>query len=305
MGSQNTSLRKFPVEIRLMIFELCLSIIPATTPYHESIAQVTPPLLVALRGEKDLYGEAICTFYKINTCYLTFKNYEDFSLRDYNSDCIKNLRHLGIHYPSVGGYRKGVRPGFYPTYSKTSLGRVNCRLCFFVKNVPERMAANLITVHVDLEEEVDGIFEASTCLPLFVRHLTALQSFTLNKVISGRGKWSESRHRSRGHRDWFVNYYYYRPGTVNPFILRMNHLFGVKGRQEFDVLPSRTIQRSTARGLVDTLVHCVIQRWAWKAKKGEILKQSNYFNKLCREAHDGPCKRKLLGKDEDTSRGMA
>ncbi|CAG8971015.1 hypothetical protein HYALB_00009866 [Hymenoscyphus albidus] len=233
------------------------------------------------------------------------KNYEDFSLRDYNSDCIKNLRHLGIHYPSPRRYRLGVRPpSFYPAYPASSSPiHFYTRLHFLVRNVPGKMAADLVSVHIDLEEEIDGFFDAESFIPLFVRHLTSLQSFTLNKLIRGKGEWSKSRYLYKRIYDdhWFIRSGGDRSGMVKPFILQMNHLFGVKGRQEFEVLPNDLIQRMTAGGVVDPSMHWVIERWTWKAKTGEVLKQSNYFNKLCEEAHDGPCKRELLEKDKDIS----
>ena len=50
------ALRKLPPEIREMIFRYCV----------DFTDRKTPPLIVALRGDQELYHEAMKLFYKLN-----------------------------------------------------------------------------------------------------------------------------------------------------------------------------------------------------------------------------------------------
>jgi hypothetical protein len=62
-------LRRFPPEIRAMIFEY-------STPWDSNKAK-TPEILVALRGDCELYEEAIKTFYKQNWLRIDVGNFSE------------------------------------------------------------------------------------------------------------------------------------------------------------------------------------------------------------------------------------
>jgi hypothetical protein len=82
----NTSkgLRTFPTEVREMIFKPCL----------EGEGN-SPALLVALRGDKELYAEAICLFYKANNTYvLSTKNVNSF--RDMSERALESIKKVKV-----------------------------------------------------------------------------------------------------------------------------------------------------------------------------------------------------------------
>lgn len=84
----------FPPEVRELIFEFALA--PAqNTGFHEDTAYETNGLLVALRGERVLYFEALPIFYGLNTVHFTIDNYRDFRGKGRTSR-LKRVRHLGV-----------------------------------------------------------------------------------------------------------------------------------------------------------------------------------------------------------------
>jgi hypothetical protein len=62
------ALRKFPPEIREMIFQRCID-----TKDNKEKDNKSPPIIVSLRSDKELYQEAIEVFYKLNFFRLTWK----------------------------------------------------------------------------------------------------------------------------------------------------------------------------------------------------------------------------------------
>lgn len=91
------SLRTLPTETRQHIFELCFAQHLASEPYHEDTSYEASALLIALRGEKDLYDEALYIFYKINTVYYRII----IETRTQNNpikslDAFKHVRNLGL-----------------------------------------------------------------------------------------------------------------------------------------------------------------------------------------------------------------
>lgn len=99
MASQGQTLTLwfFPIEIRQQIFELSL---PANIEFEWNgrrriLAYESPALLVALRGVKALYLEAVYVFYKQNMVYYSIDNYMDFRVQG-GVDRVKNVRHLEI-----------------------------------------------------------------------------------------------------------------------------------------------------------------------------------------------------------------
>lgn len=80
--------REFAPEIREMIYSYALRPVDV----HDGIESKTPALLVALRGELDLYNEALHHFYSNNETYVregNFKKFEDLSPTTWRS-----IRHL-------------------------------------------------------------------------------------------------------------------------------------------------------------------------------------------------------------------
>ncbi|CAG8980363.1 hypothetical protein HYALB_00013688 [Hymenoscyphus albidus] len=85
----------FPTEIREMIFSFAL--FPAHLAkhgMHHVTAYSKHPLLVALRGDTQLYSEAIEVFYKLNTVFYTI-DYKDFCGPG-ELERVKKVRHLGV-----------------------------------------------------------------------------------------------------------------------------------------------------------------------------------------------------------------
>ena len=83
---QNTSkgFRTFPPEIREMIFQPCL----------EGEGN-RPALLAALRGDRELYAEAICLFYKANnTCVMSPRNVNSF--RDMSERALESIKKVKV-----------------------------------------------------------------------------------------------------------------------------------------------------------------------------------------------------------------
>ncbi|CAG8956976.1 hypothetical protein HYFRA_00012027 [Hymenoscyphus fraxineus] len=97
------SLRTLYVELRLEIYELCLVVQPVSEPYHAVIFhENTPALLVALRGERDLYEEALGVYYKINTFYYyETATYQSNGYSGINTpNAFRHLRNFGINAPT-------------------------------------------------------------------------------------------------------------------------------------------------------------------------------------------------------------
>ncbi|KAF4635129.1 hypothetical protein G7Y89_g2960 [Cudoniella acicularis] len=77
--------RAFPPEIRLMVFRACLE-----NTFHGKI----PELIKALRGDPNLYAEAMTVFYKTNTFSLRKQN--DWSFGDMEDAAIKTIKSLRV-----------------------------------------------------------------------------------------------------------------------------------------------------------------------------------------------------------------
>jgi uncharacterized protein YjbI with pentapeptide repeats len=82
------ALRRFPPEIRAMIFRYC-------TPWS-SMMRKTPYVLDAIRGDSELYQEALRAFYKQNWFLLDFKNFSRTELMPKN--VAENINKLCIWY---------------------------------------------------------------------------------------------------------------------------------------------------------------------------------------------------------------
>jgi hypothetical protein len=68
MTSSPLALRRFPPEIRAMIFTGCI---------HFGGFK-TPAIIITLRGDKQMYEEAIQIFYKLNSFRVELQNLPDF-----------------------------------------------------------------------------------------------------------------------------------------------------------------------------------------------------------------------------------
>lgn len=100
MAIPKGSLRKFPVEIRQMIFD---QIINAPDVPRTSTVESVPPmekicLVEALRGERDptLYKEALEMFYKRFTVEVTEQNLE--RVQEISDSTLSLINHLCISY---------------------------------------------------------------------------------------------------------------------------------------------------------------------------------------------------------------
>jgi uncharacterized protein YjbI with pentapeptide repeats len=82
------ALRQFTPEIRARIFGYC-------TP-QKSWASKTPEVLIALRGDSELYQEALRAFYKQNWFRLNFRNFSKTELMSKKS--VENINKLSISY---------------------------------------------------------------------------------------------------------------------------------------------------------------------------------------------------------------
>jgi hypothetical protein len=82
------ALRRFAPEIRAMIFRYC-------TPWECRKAR-TPDMIVALRGDEELYQEALRAFYKHNLFRLDFSNLSKLELMC--TKAVVNINKLSIRY---------------------------------------------------------------------------------------------------------------------------------------------------------------------------------------------------------------
>lgn len=124
-----------------------------------------------------------------------------------------------------------------------------------------QVAANLHTIHLDLEDNLMGKYKLFSLLESLAPRLTALKCFTFNTIILDYDEWSEV------YSSWIYGY----SGEAH-WILQLNHLLGVKGRWAFKVIrDGKTID-----------LHRVIEMWTWEAKKDQVLKKSEYVTELCR-----------------------
>lgn len=81
------SLSKLPIEIRKLIFKPCLE-----------WSGKTPEPLAALRGDKQLYGEALAIFNEINTFHIDGDTHLDIgdSFQALSESVRRNLKHLEL-----------------------------------------------------------------------------------------------------------------------------------------------------------------------------------------------------------------
>jgi uncharacterized protein YjbI with pentapeptide repeats len=84
MTSSPLALRRFPPEIRAMIFNGCIHFAD-----HK-----TPAIIIALRGDKEMYEEAIQIFYKLNSFRVKLQNLTDFEAMSIKA--IQGIRKLVI-----------------------------------------------------------------------------------------------------------------------------------------------------------------------------------------------------------------
>ena len=84
MTSSPLAIRKFPPEIRAMIFAGCIN----------NVGYKTPTILKALRGDKEMYEEAIQIFYKLNWLRVKLSTLPGFEKM--SKKAIENIRKLII-----------------------------------------------------------------------------------------------------------------------------------------------------------------------------------------------------------------
>ncbi len=84
MTSSPLAFRKFPPEIRAMIFNGCI---------HFGGFK-TPAIIIALRGDKEMYEEDIQIFYKLNLFRVKLQNLPDFEAMSIKA--IQGIRRLAI-----------------------------------------------------------------------------------------------------------------------------------------------------------------------------------------------------------------
>jgi hypothetical protein len=88
--------RLLPVEMREEIFKYTF----ATSQNYPDFAASTPALLVALRGDRELYDQALRVFYGINHWFLTARNFQGVSaLGKFAVACIRSLTIFVEYYP--------------------------------------------------------------------------------------------------------------------------------------------------------------------------------------------------------------
>lgn len=83
-------LRAFPPEILELIF----------TPLLEGWAGKTPPLLIALRADQQLYQEALALFLRLNTFKLHKRN--NWEVGDMKDTAMHGIRALNVEFWYVG-----------------------------------------------------------------------------------------------------------------------------------------------------------------------------------------------------------
>ena len=88
------SFRKFPPEIRAAIFAYCLDWVSS----EDTRVRKTPVLLVALRGDPELYPEAIDLFYKQNCFRVNLENFDD--CNSMSKNVLEKITNLKIRYES-------------------------------------------------------------------------------------------------------------------------------------------------------------------------------------------------------------
>ncbi|KAN0115289.1 hypothetical protein V8E51_004833 [Hyaloscypha variabilis] len=98
MTSSALALRKFPPEIRAMIFNGCI---------HFGGFK-TPAIIITLRGDKQMYEEAIQIFYKLNWFRVRLQNLEDFEAMSIKA--IQGIRKLVISTM----FAESLVPGVFP-----------------------------------------------------------------------------------------------------------------------------------------------------------------------------------------------
>jgi hypothetical protein len=104
LPSAAPTLRKFPPEIRDMIYKLTLA--------GEWNAK-TPTFIIALRGDSELYHEALKVFYETNTFAFTERNQwvctirtdgdmaADWDLGKTSVTPMKSIKHAIVDFPSI------------------------------------------------------------------------------------------------------------------------------------------------------------------------------------------------------------
>jgi hypothetical protein len=83
------ALRKFPPEIREMIFQRCI----------DTRDNKSPSIIIALRGDKELYREAIKVFYKLNFFKLTWGTAP--SCKFLSANTIGSIKKLLMRYANL------------------------------------------------------------------------------------------------------------------------------------------------------------------------------------------------------------
>ncbi|CAG8981552.1 hypothetical protein HYALB_00013938 [Hymenoscyphus albidus] len=99
------SLRKPHKVLRQEIFELCLVENPPSELYHQITHHASPALLIALRGEEDLYKEALYVYYKENVMYLQSVPLgcpQDITEKGHTA--VESIRHLGFDINTVTSF---------------------------------------------------------------------------------------------------------------------------------------------------------------------------------------------------------
>lgn len=214
-----TPLRNLVKEVRQQIIEHCLVTHLSSEPYHQDTSYTTPPLLIALRGEKDLYEEALYVFYKINTFYYRHSIRHSKGFCEMDSKQLggwKNLRHLGLDldfdYPAVRT-NPNLADDFIFFISETTTSKI--------PTFGSQVANDLETI--DINSTSRGDFYSLLCL--LSPYLTKLKRLSVNT-------------RTIGEVDYDFRYV-----KCMSLLVKISHLFGVKCRRELVPHDVWTVER--------------------------------------------------------------
>ncbi|CAG8956350.1 hypothetical protein HYFRA_00003731 [Hymenoscyphus fraxineus] len=300
----------FPTEIRELIFSFALfPAHPAKHGMHHVTAYSKHPLLVALRGDTQLYSEAIEVFYKLNTVFYTIDNYKDFCGPG-ELERVQKVKHLGVdlsfNYKEFqadnmlfifghGGISNSPHISKYLQFLliRDRISWIHSRYRVSV-NLPKPQhvdqlrqsllltAPSLETLSLNLHHESDGYWNAYLIVKEMANHCEKLRFVTLN--FHKKGPWDSDQSRF----DWWYLRY---PNNVtrrmvdglHHLAVQVTHLFGKRG------VAARIINRETREYVV---------QWKWEAPQGKVLElNENVVDVDCKEFHDGECHYGKCGVD--------
>ncbi|CAG8971016.1 hypothetical protein HYALB_00009867 [Hymenoscyphus albidus] len=229
------SLRTLCVELRLEIYELCLVIQPVSEPYHADIFQEdTPALLVALRGQRDLYEEALGVYYKINTFYYyETATYQSKGYSGINTpNTFRHLRNFGIN----------ARADEYDLFSIDNLTHLlYCMSEASAIDIPtfgSQVVCNLGTININLS--CQALSDIIPLLRLLRPHLTKLKRLSLNTP-------------------WELD-------SSDPVLVKISCMFGLQ--------PSITALKFKEEGMcIDEPEERDGSQVVWEEREGQVLKK--------------------------------